>query len=166
MVVGRRRGSIGSQQAIGRFGERKTPQELEAVVMSLVDRVTARMRKAHRVGRTVVLRVRFDDFGRATRSHTLPHATSHNQTVLGAAHDLLVSLLPTLDQHGCTLVGISVGNLDDADAVQLPLPFDVGSTTSLDAALDGLRERFGASAVTRAVLLGRDPGVSMPMLPD
>jgi DNA polymerase-4 len=166
VVAGRRRGSIGSQQAIGRFGERKTRPELDAVVVGLVDRVTRRMRKAHRVGRTVVLRVRFDDFGTANRSHTLPHATSHTQTVLGVAQDLLVALLPTLDEQGCTLVGISVGNLDDADAIQLPLPFEVTSTTSLDAAIDGVRERFGASAVTRAVLLGRKAGVSMPMLPD
>ena len=166
VVVGRRRGSIGSQHAIGRFGEPKTPQELDTVVVALVERVTRRMRKAHRVGRTVVLRVRFDDFGRATRSHTLPHATSHTETVLGAARDLLVTLLPIIAEAGCTLVGISVGNLDDADAIQLPLPFEVTTGTALDAAVDGLRERFGASAVTRAVLLGRAPGVSMPMLPD
>ena len=166
VVVRRRRASIGSQHAIGRFGEPKTHEELDAVLVSLVDRVTRRMRKAHRVGRTVVLRVRFDDFGRATRSHTLAHATSHTETVLGAARDLLVSLRPNVAEQGCTLVGISVGNLDDADAVQLPLPFELTSGTALDAAVDGLRERFGASAVTRAVLLGRAPGVSMPMLPD
>jgi DNA polymerase-4 len=136
------------------------------VLVSLVDRVTRRMRKAERVGRTVVVRLRFDDFGRATRSHTLSHSTSHTGTVLGAARDLLVSMLPIVAEQGCTLVGISVANLDDSDAIQLPLPFDVGSGTSLDAAVDGLRERFGASAVTRAVLLGRAPGVSMPMLPD
>ena len=166
VVVGRRRGSIGSQHAIGRFGEPKSREELDAVLVALVDRVTRRMRKAHRVGRTVVLRLRFDDFGRATRSHTLPHATSHTATILGAARDLLVSLLPIVAEQGCTLVGVSVGNLDDADAIQLPLPFEVTSGTALDAAVDGLRERFGASAVTRAVLLGRDPGVTMPMLPD
>ena len=166
VVARRRRASIGSQHAIGRFGERKTNEELDAVVVALVDRVTRRMRKAHRVGRTVVLRVRFDDFGRATRSHSLAHATSHTETVLGAARDLLVSLRPIVAERGCTLVGISVGNLDDADAIQLPLPFELTTGTALDAAVDGLRERFGASAVTRAVLLGRDPGVTMPMLPD
>ena len=41
-------------------------------LVGLVDRVTRRMRAAGRVGRTVVLRLRFDDFSRATRSHTLP----------------------------------------------------------------------------------------------
>lgn len=166
LIVGRRRGSIGSQHALGRFGEPKTRQELEAFVVALVDRVTRRMRKAHRVGRTVVLRVRFDDFGRTARSHTLPRATSHTDTILGAAQDLLVSLLPATHERGCTLVGLTVGNLDDADAVQLPLPFDAQVTTSLDAAVDDLRERFGASAITRAVLLGRNPHVAMPMLPD
>ncbi|MBV9936298.1 MAG: DNA polymerase IV, partial [Actinobacteria bacterium] len=62
--------------------------------------------------------------------------------------------------------GISVGNLDDDGAVQLVLPFDRRSGNALDAALDDVRERFGSDAVTRAVLLGRDPGISMPMLPD
>jgi DNA polymerase-4 len=166
VVVGRRRGSIGSQHAIGRFGEPKSYEELDAVLVALVERVTRRMRKAHRVGRTVVVRLRFDDFGRATRSHTFPHATSHTETVLGAARDLLVAMLPIVAEAGCTLVGLSVGNLDDADSIQLPLPFDVTAGTALDATIDGLRERFGAGAVTRAVLLGKDSGVRMPMLPD
>ena len=37
---------------------------------------------------------------------------------------------------------------------------------ALDTAVDGVRERFGKEAITRAVLLDRDPGVSMPLLPD
>jgi hypothetical protein len=37
---------------------------------------------------------------------------------------------------------------------------------ALDAALDDVRDRFGSAALTRAVLLGRDEGLSMPMLPD
>ena len=166
VTVGLRRGSIGSQHAIGRFGVPKPPDELDAVLVSLVDRVTRRMRRAGRVGRTVVVRLRFDDFSRATRSHTLPHSTAHTDTVLAAARVLLASLLPLVAAQGCTLVGVSVGNLDDADAVQLPLPFDVADGTALDSALDGVRERFGSSAVTRAVLLGRPAGATVPMLPD
>ncbi|HUP84566.1 MAG TPA: DNA polymerase IV [Acidimicrobiales bacterium] len=166
VVVGRRRRSIGSQHAIGGFGVRKSPAELDAVLVTLVERVTRRMRKAERVGRTVVLRLRFDDFGRLTRSRTLSHATSHTETVLGAARDLLVGVLPIVSEQGCTLVGVAVANLDDADAIQLPLPFERESGTALDAAVDGVRERFGSTSVTRAVLLGRREGVTMPMLPD
>ncbi len=79
---------------------------------------------------------------------------------------MLASAWPLIDAHGLTLVGIAVANLDDADAVQLPLPFDVASDDRLDATIDEVRDRFGSSAVTRAVLLGRSPGLSMPMLPD
>ena len=162
--VGRRRGSIGSQRALGRSP--RSPDDIDAVVAGLVDRVTRRMRAAGRVGRTVVLRLRFDDFSRATRSHTLPRATAETQTVLATAHALLTTAMPMIERQGLTLVGVAVGNLDDDGAVQLVLPFDRDRGSALDAALDDVRDRFGSAAVTRAVLLGRDQGLSVPMLPD
>jgi DNA polymerase-4 len=124
------------------------------------------MRAARRVGRTVVLRLRFDDFSRATRSHTLPQATAHTETILGTARWLLMTAMPMIERQGLTLVGVAVGNLDDDRAIQLALPFDRHSGGALDAALDEIRERFGLAAVTRAVLLGRDQGLSVPLLPD
>jgi len=162
--VGRRRRSIGSQCALGR--SRKTPEAVDAVLVSLVDRVTRRMRSAGRVGRTVVLRLRFGDFSRATRSHTLPRPTAHTQTILGTAQWLLAAAAPEIERRGLTLVGVAVANLEDDGALQLVLPFDSGSGTALDAALDEVRRRFGSAAVTRAVLLGRDPGPVVPLLPD
>ncbi|HEV8298687.1 MAG TPA: DNA polymerase IV [Acidimicrobiales bacterium] len=162
--VGRRRGSIGSQCALGR--SRRSRDAVDAVVVSLVDRVTRRMRTAHRVGRTVTLRLRFDDFARATRSHTLTRATAHTETILATVRALLCAAQPMIDLQGLTLVGIAVGNLDDDRAVQLALPFDRHSGTALDAVLDDVRARFGSGAVTRAVLLGRDPGLTVPLLPD
>src|SRR6266550_1799630 len=162
--VGRRRRSIGSQCALGR--SRKTPDAVDAVLVSLVDRVTRRMRAAGRAGRTVVLRLRFGDFSRATRSHTLPRPTAHTQTILVTARWLLATATPEIERRGLTLVGVAVSNLDDDGALQLVLPFDPGSGTALDAALDEVRRRFGSTAVTRAVLLGRDPGFTVPLLPD
>jgi len=164
IVVGRRRRSIGSQRAIG--WRRHTPAEIDATLVAIVDRVTRRMRDAERVGRTVTLRLRFDDFSRATRSHTLPWPTAHTELILATVRDLYEVARPLINEKGLTLVGISVGNLDDDGALQLMLPFDRRSGGALDAALDDVRERFGSDAVTRAVLLGRDPGISMPMLPD
>jgi DNA polymerase-4 len=161
--VRRRRRSIGSQRALGRSP--KSPEAVDAVLVGLVDRVTRRLRAAGRVGRTVVLRLRFGDFTRATRSHTLPHATAHTQTILAVARGLLTTAMPLIERQGLTLVGIAVANLDDDSAVQLTLPFDRHSGGALDAAL-GVRERFGAAAITRAVLLGRDQGLSVPLLPD
>jgi DNA polymerase-4 len=161
--VGRRRGSIGSQSALGRSP--KTGADIDAVVVRLVDRVTRRMRAAGRVGRTVVLRLRFDDFTRATRSHTLAQATSQTPTILAAVRELLREAQPLVDARGITLVGISVANLGNDDAVQLELPFG-RDRRALDLALDEVKDRFGSSAITRAVLLGRDEGLTMPLLPD
>ena len=162
--TGRRRGSIGSQCALGR--SRRSADSIDTVLVGLVDRVTRRMRKAGRVGRTVVLRLRFGDFSRATRSHTLPRATAHTHTILSTARGLLASAMPLIEREGLTLVGVAVANLDDDRAVQLALPFDSFSGDALDAALDEVRARFGVNAVTRAVLLGRDLGLTVPLLPD
>jgi DNA polymerase-4 len=161
--VGRRRRSMGAQRALGRSPH--TAEEIDAFLAGLVDRVSRRMRKAGRAGRTVVLRLRFDDFSRVTRSHTLPQATAHTQTLLDAARGLLVVALPMISQRGLTLVGVAVANLDD-DGEQLVLPFDEHSGSELDAALDAVRARFGSGAVTRAALLARGEGLSVPLLPD
>jgi DNA polymerase IV len=162
--VGRRRRSIGSQQALGRG--RRPMAAIDAVVVGLVDRVTRRLRTARRVGRTVVLRLRFEDFVRATRSHTLPEATAHTSTILAAVRALLRSAAPVIEARGLSLVGISLGNLEDDRAVQLALPFDRRAGPGLDVAIDAVRERFGAGAVTRAVHLGREVGPTVPLLPD
>jgi DNA polymerase-4 len=162
--IGRRRGSIGAQRALGRAPT--SADALDASLVGLVDRVTRRMRAAGRVGRTVVLRLRFDDFSRATRSHTLPQATAQTQAILVTARGLLAAATPTIEERGVTLVGVAVANLENDRELQLPLPLDPYSDGALDAALDDVRNRFGSDAVTRAVLLGRGEGLAMPMLPD
>jgi len=162
--TGRRRRSIGSQRALGRSP--RSPEDLDAALIGLVERVTGRMRKAGRTGRTVVLRLRFGDFSRVTRSHTLTWPTSHTGTILAIARGLLVAAMPMIERQGITLVGIAVANLDDSGAIQLTLPFDRQSGSALDAALDQVKARFGNDAITRAVLLGRDPGLTVPLLPD
>jgi DNA polymerase-4 len=164
VVVGRRRRSIGSQHALGRGN--RSPAELDAILVELVDRVTVRLRKAERTGRTVVLRLRFDDFTRATRSHTLPEATANTTTILRSLRALLADAMPVIERCGITLLGISVANLDDDDIQQLTLPFDAYSDGALDLALDRVRAKFGSGSVTRAVLANREPGVTMPLLPD
>jgi DNA polymerase IV len=157
-----RRRSIGAQRALGR--RRRPPEEIAAVLTALVDRVSRRLRTAKRVCRTVVLRLRFDDFAWATRSCTMPEPTSHTQTILATASGLLTLCMPTIAQRGLTLIGIALTNLSDEGGVQLTLPFD--RSRELDAALDSIRERFGSGAITRGVLLGRDPGPWVPLLPD
>jgi DNA polymerase IV len=164
VVVGRRRRSIGTQRALGRRA--RGPSELETDLLALVDRLTRRLRGARRVCRTVTLRLRFDDFARATRSHTLPQATADTAPLLDAARILLAEAMPVIERRGITLIGLTFSNLFPDDAVQLALPFQGSAPSALDRTLDDLHERFGSSGVTRAVLLGRREGPRVPLLPD
>ena len=91
--------------------------------------------------------------------------TDQSDMILSAARGLLTSARPLIQSQGLTLVGISLTNLEDADRIQLTLTED-WRPDALDAALDEVRDRFGSAAVTRAVLVGHDPGISMPLLPD
>ncbi|GIE77831.1 DNA polymerase IV [Actinoplanes philippinensis] len=163
--TGRRRGSIGAQCALGRSGPRGFP-EVEAVLGALVDRVTQRMRRAHRAGRTITLRLRFGDFSRATRSRSLLKATMQTGAVLRTAVDLLREAWPLIGERGLTLVGVAVSNLDGDGAVQMELPFEPPRADGLDAAVDRVRDRFGSGSLRRAAMIGRDISPSVPLLPD
>ncbi|HEY2166626.1 MAG TPA: DNA polymerase IV [Jatrophihabitantaceae bacterium] len=167
--VGRRRRSIGSQRALGRT--RLDHADADATLSGLVDRVTRRLRSGERLCRTVVLRLRYDDFTRATRSHTLPRPSADTGEILAALRALLAAAWPTIERSGLTLIGVSLANLDDSDWLQPELPFGRGGAApphsgGIDPVLDVIREKYGARAVTRAVLVGRDPGIAMPVLPD
>ncbi len=162
VVVGRRRRSIGAQRALGRRA--RAPSEVAASLTALVDRVARRLRRAGRVCRTVILRMRFDDFSRATRSHTMGEATADTHAILKIAIALLAQSRPLIERRGLTLIGLALTNLADQGAVQLVLPFE--RSRDLDRALDEVRERFGTAAITRGVLVGRDPGLAVPLLPD
>jgi DNA polymerase-4 len=180
--TGVRRRSVGAQRALGRAGNTMSPAEIDAVVIGLIDRIATRMRAAGRPGRTVTLRLRFNDFGRATRSRTLPWATSSTQTILATARRLVAAAAPLIAERGLTLVGFAVSEIDRSGAEQLMLPFTAQTEpAAVDAAVDRVRRRYGKSALTRGVSpasgwgylplgacpqVGRDPGLEMPHLPD
>jgi DNA polymerase IV len=114
--------SFGAQRALGRSRSPPTPEALDAALAALVERVTRRMLASGHTGRTVLLRLRFDDFSRATRSHTLPEATAGAEPILAAARMLLAAAMPVIARQGLTLVGVTVANIADARAgLQLEL---------------------------------------------
>ncbi|QEC47959.1 DNA polymerase IV [Baekduia soli] len=148
----RRRRSFGAQSAMR--SRRDDPAALDAVAAALVDRATRRMRAAGRTGRTVVLRLRFGDFTRATRSRTLPHPTAATRPILLTLRALLAAERDMIARRGITLVGVTVANLEpDTASRQLELPLDGRPPALLDAALDAVRDRFGTAALQRAALL-------------
>lgn len=159
---GRGRRSIGSQRALGWPG---TPAaEIDPVLATLVDRVTRRMRRARLAGRTVVLRMRFEDFTRAARSRTMHRATAATEPVLAAARTLLAAAQPLIDDRPLTLVGITLSNLE-RDSGQLTLPLERRDRAALDTALDEIAARFGAGTVSRAALPDADDNLAAWLVP-
>ena len=166
VTTGVHRSSVGAQRALGRRGNSMSAAEIDAVVLNLVDRITRRMRAGGRTGRTVVLRLRFDDFGRATRSHTLPAATASTDAILAAARALIAGAAPLIAQRGLSLIGFAVANVDPEGSRQLELPFDsTPDPVAIDCAVDEIRQRFGTAVLTRGALVGTDPGIEAPTLP-
>ena len=149
----RRRRSIGSQSAFGRT--RMTRADLDALLATLVDRVTRRLRTKRRATRTVTVRLRFNDYSRATRSHTLPHPTAGTGSVLAVAGTLLEGAMPAIEARGITLLGITVANL--VPHAQLEFPLERPPDAALDAALDEIRQRFGTDAIRRGSSHPRSP---------
>ena len=160
----RRRGSIGSQRALG--SRLRTADELDLILTQIVDRLARRLRDGDRVCRTVVLRLRFGDFAKATRSRSLRAPTDRTAVLLTLARTLLASAQTEISARGITLIGVSLSQLDRAERVQPELPIDWGDEARLDTVLDTLRDRYGATSVSRAAQLGRDPGWSSPILPE
>jgi DNA polymerase-4 len=162
--ITRRRRSIGSQRALGR--RPRSPEELDLMLTQIIDRLARRLRDGDRTCRTVVLRLRFGDFAKATRSHTVGAATDRTAVLLAVAQGLLAGALPEIAERGITLIGVSLSQLRRADDLQPELPIDWGEGVRLDTVLDAVREKFGATSVARAAHLGRDPGLSTPLLPE
>ncbi|WP_353828016.1 DNA polymerase IV [Agromyces sp. SYSU T0242] len=160
----RRRSSIGSQRALG--GRPRSADELHVILTQIVDRLAGRLREKQRACRTIVLRLRFGDFTRATRSHSIRPATDRTAVILAVARELLRGAEAEIAERGITLIGVSLSQLTRADRLHPELPIDWDDDGRLDTVLDAVRDRFGSGSVGRAALLGRDPGWSPPMLPE
>jgi DNA polymerase-4 len=164
---GRGRRSIGSQSALG-AARGRSPEELETIAAGLADRVCRRARRAGRVGRTVVLRLRFGDYARATRSRTLARPTAATEPILKTMKALLAAEQDVIRRRGLTLLGLTLTNLERAEATgeQLELPLDAGAAVvALDRATDAIRDRFGTRALQRAALLRQGDRASAWLMP-
>ena len=83
------------------------------------------MRAKRQLGRTVTLRLRFDDYSRASRSHTLARPTASTRTVLRTERKLLAAATPLIERRGLTLIGVALAGLEHgAGDAQLSLSVD------------------------------------------
>ena len=121
---------------------------------------------------TVTISMRFGDFSRSTRAHSLPFPTDSTESILAAVRDLIDQSRPRIEEKELTLIGVSLGNLARADTVQMELPIGEQEErggrdqAALDQAVDVVRSRFGDGVIKRASMIDADQGVPVPTLPD
>ena len=145
--------SISHEQTFGR--DLDDPAELALEVVRMADAVGSRLRAHSLVGRTVTLKVRFGSFSTITRSATGPDGLDTGPAIAAVARGLLDAVDPA---PGVRLLGVAVSGLAPAVGEQLSLGdgFDDGGWSTATRAVDDVRERFGATAIGPASLVGRD----------
>ena len=151
VVSGRRAGSVGSQQALGRGLE--DLDDMAVVVLGLADRIGRRLRAKERSGSTLSVRVRFPGPRVLSRSHTMSQPTASTAAIANLGLELVRRALEEKDPP-VTLIGLAVSNLTTNRHVQLELPIEPGNELragsdrdlkrrALDDSVDRIRERFG-----------------------
>ncbi|MBN1271144.1 MAG: DNA polymerase IV [Candidatus Aminicenantes bacterium] len=129
-------------------------QLLLDTLMALSENVSRRMRKKGLKGKTVTLKIRFEDFTTYTRSVTLPFPTNFIEDIYGRAAEKCQTF--DINRSPVRLIGVQVSNL--ADSEEQPSLFHDstgknGKREKLHEALDIIKDKFG----DRAILHRRKP---------
>ncbi|OGD28759.1 MAG: hypothetical protein A2Y56_15965 [Candidatus Aminicenantes bacterium RBG_13_63_10] len=123
---------------------------LRGTLVALCERVSRRMRKEGISGRTVVLKIRFQNFSTHTRSLTLPRPTNFSDELYRAAAGSLRRF--DTRKRKVRLLGVSVKNMGSPPPhpglFEDPSPAD-GKKERLHSALDRIKDKFGERAIRR-----------------
>ncbi len=122
---------------------------LEATLAKLSEMVGRRLREHGLHSRTVQIKLRYQDFSTITRAHSLDHSTQLDHELFDTARDLFRrNWKPGAKER---LLGVQASSLSAIEG-QLNLLDDAKTVKWRDAlrAVDGLRDRYGESAVSLA----------------
>jgi DNA polymerase-4 len=132
-----------------------THATLDRELVRMAEAVAARLRKAGVTGRTVQVKVRFNDFRTITRAETVPEGLDEAPALVKVARRLLEAV--DVGQ-GVRLLGVSLSQLAEGAARQLTFE-DAAAPgwTGATQAIDEIRDRFGDAAIVPATLVGTRP---------
>jgi len=131
---------------------------LESVLLKLSVDVGRSVRKESLKGRTITLKVRYDDFRAISRSQTLTQAINLDDVIYQEACHLLGTVV--LNQP-LRLIGVTLSNLTNKEDRQLSLFSEPKQDReNLTKVIDLVKEKYGETSITRARLLRpKDTGV-------
>jgi DNA polymerase-4 len=125
--------------------------DLQIELLRLADRLASRLRAHGSYAATVHVKIRRADFVTFTRQRALGAATQDTAVIAAAAKELLAAWLLAQPRAAVRLLGVGVSDLKDS--VQQDMFGATSVPARLDSTVDGIRERFGGRALTRASLL-------------
>lgn len=127
-------------------------ETLQAWLLELSEQVACRLRRHGLKGRTIQIKVRFDDFRTITRAQTLPEATNVTQDIWRTASLMFAERLPARPRR-IRLLGVGVSGFGQSQWTQSALFSDEQHERNkrLDQVADQIKETFGASSLQRAL---------------
>lgn len=125
---------------------------LQTQLARLADLACARLRSRELVAGCVGVKIRRHDFTTFTRQRAIAPPTAAGRVIAGVAAELLERWLRAHPGTKLRLLGVVLTEL--RPAAQLGLFEDLRRAQAVDAALDEVRARFGASALRRGNTLG------------
>jgi len=143
-----------SSGAENTFAEDTADREvLAAWLLSQAERIGRDLRRHGLAGRTVTLKVKFEDFKQITRAKSLSHAVNADEIIYRTGLDILAGVeLP----KRVRLIGLSVSGFSQGGqrASLVPDPLEELSERygRLDGAVDAIRDKFGKTAIKRGGL--------------
>jgi DNA polymerase IV len=152
VVAEREEQSISAEETFGT--DITSTAQLEWHLGVLADRAAARLRAHELAAGRVTLKIRRADFKTYTRQRVLEPPTQNTRAVTAMAQRLLREWRAAHPDAALRLLGVGVAGLrapGQADLFDGSEPRD----SRLDAAIDGIRDRFGSGLLTRASLLPR-----------
>jgi DNA polymerase-4 len=136
----------------------RAPAELGAQLKALADRTASRLRAQQLLAGRVSVKIRRGDFTTYTRQRALEPPTQETAVVSAAAQALLDGWLAAQPRAAIRLLGVGVSDLQVLLQSDLFLGKQPDASSRLDSAVDGIRDRFGQSLLTRASLLPKGTG--------
>jgi DNA polymerase-4 len=128
---------------------------LKKTLLQLSEKVGYRLRKKHLKGRTIHLKLRYENFSTITRNKTIEIKTDSTQKIF----DTVIGLFENNYQGGrkVRLLGVGISGFDKISGDQLSL-FEPNSAknTKLDEIQDQLTDRFGKKMIRRAESLDKN----------
>lgn len=135
----------------------RTNEEIHNEILLLADTVGHRLRRKLLKGRTLQVKIKFNDFKVITRSITFQVGTDSTDFIFEEAMKLV---LANKGNKAIRLLGISLTNFDNKNGGQISLfdQVEEQKTTKVDEMVDSIRDKFGYKAIHRASILDRKHG--------